>query len=158
MALLLVGIHTFCDGGLLYRMGLAQVVGKELSDFFPADFAAEKTRYYRRAWQGEQVTYECRVPGGIIGLVTLYPVKTNGQVAEVIALCTDITDHRRAEELLRRSEERLRLALETGDLGVGHSYGFGRLVAESGEAPWLCPGYLSGDTGGLPRLRPPGGS
>lgn len=41
-----------------------------------------------------------------------------GRAAFLMALVTDVTERRRAEQVLREGEERLRLAVEAGDLGV----------------------------------------
>ncbi len=41
-----------------------------------------------------------------------------GRASFLMALVTDVTERRRAEQVLREGEERLRLAVEAGDLGV----------------------------------------
>jgi len=99
-------IHTFCNGKLLYKIGLVpeQIIGRELKDFQPVEEAKRITQYYRRAWEGENhVTYEVEFNGGAY-LATLRPVKRRGEVIEVIASCVDITERRKFEKAPRQSE------------------------------------------------------
>lgn len=107
-------IHTLCDGDLLYRLGLIpnQVVGKTLHEFLPTESAMEKTKYYQRAWEGEElVTYESMI-NGIFYLAALRPIKHSGEVVEVIGSCVDITERKKAEKALRESEYKYRLIAE----------------------------------------------
>jgi diguanylate cyclase (GGDEF)-like protein/PAS domain S-box-containing protein len=107
-------IHTLCDGELLYRIGLvpSQVVGKALYDFLSNETATEKTKYYQKAWEGEDlVTYENQV-NGIHYLASLRPIKRGGEVVEVIGSCVDITARKKAEEALQKSESKYRFIAE----------------------------------------------
>ncbi|MFB4165501.1 EAL domain-containing protein [Alteribacillus sp. JSM 102045] len=107
-------IHTLCDGELLYRIGFIpeQILGKELSDFLPAQDAESKMKYYQRAWEGEdRVTYE-GAANGVYYLASLRPVKRRGQVVEVIASCIDITERKQIEEKLKVSEAKYRFITE----------------------------------------------
>ncbi|MFC5989036.1 EAL domain-containing protein [Marinicrinis lubricantis] len=104
-------IHTLCEGDLMYRLGFVseQIVGKELSDFLPAEKAALKLEYYERAWQGEEnVLYEGSM-NGIYYIASLRPVYRQGKVVEIIGSCVDITEKKQVEERLRKSEEKYRL-------------------------------------------------
>ncbi|MFF2752782.1 EAL domain-containing protein [Psychrobacillus sp. NPDC058041] len=107
-------IHTLCDGDLMYRLGLIpnQVVGKTVHEFLPTESAMEKTKYYQRAWEGEElVTYESMI-NGIFYLAALRPIKRSGEVIEVIGSCVDITERKKVEEALRESEYKYRLITE----------------------------------------------
>lgn len=112
-------IHTLCDGELLYQMGLSpeRVVRKELSDFLAPHSAEEKTKYYRRAWNGEEnVKYEAQI-NGIWYFASLRPIRRGGHVVEVIGSCVDITDKKEMEQRLKDSEFKYRLIAEnTQDL------------------------------------------
>jgi PAS domain S-box-containing protein len=100
-------IHTLCDGDLLYRLGMIpdQVVGKSLHEFLPTEDSIEKTKWYQRAWDGEElVTYESMI-NGISYLAALRPIKRGGEVVEIIGSCVDITERKKAEEQLFKLEK-----------------------------------------------------
>ncbi|MCM3443395.1 EAL domain-containing protein [Metabacillus halosaccharovorans] len=111
--------HTLCDGELVYRLGFTpkQVLGKELFDFLPEDRAIEKNKYYQRAWNGEEnVTYEAEL-NGVYYLTALTPIKRGGEIVEVIGSCVDITEFKKMERELHKSQEMYRLVAEnTQDL------------------------------------------
>jgi two-component system sporulation sensor kinase A len=102
-------IHTLCDGELLYRIGLqpSDMMGKPLSECFPASQAREQELYYRRAWQGEENVWYEGTYGGITYLASLRPIWENCTVIEVIGSCVDITERKRMETELRETKELL---------------------------------------------------
>ncbi|WP_338788362.1 EAL domain-containing protein [Metabacillus sp. FJAT-53654] len=107
-------IHTLFDGELAYQLGLVpeQTIGKELIDFIPVEKAKEKTKYYQRAWDGEEnVTYEGEL-NGIYYLAALSPIKRGGEIVEIIGSCINITQLKETEKALRKSQEMYRLMAE----------------------------------------------
>ncbi len=102
--------------------GLGELEGRPVYDLlFPED--AERGRERRAARrQGEREQYEVRLrrkDGGacwVIAAVSI--IKEDGVYAGTFSLMTDITERRRAEEALRRSEQDLQLALGAARLGT----------------------------------------
>ncbi|TYP76392.1 EAL domain-containing protein [Paenibacillus methanolicus] len=104
-------IHTFCDGKLLFRMGLVpeQIVGKEAKEFLTLADARRKEACYRRALQGEEmVSYESEL-NGIYYLTSLRAIRKGGEIVEIIGTSVDITVRRNMELALMQSEEKYRL-------------------------------------------------
>jgi two-component system sporulation sensor kinase A len=93
---------------MLQKLGLSpdQIVGKSLFEFLSREDAIEKLNFYKRAWNGETVTYE-RESNKIFYMVQLKPVKQNGKVVEVIGSAVDITDRKLAENELLTTKELL---------------------------------------------------
>ncbi|MGG3560536.1 ATP-binding protein [Neobacillus rhizosphaerae] len=102
-------VHTLAEGELLAKLGLTPdiVVGKDLRDFLPQDYAEHKLQSYIKAWEGEVVNYEEQL-NGTDYYMSLSPVIENGKVIEVIGSGIDITERMRAERILLESEKKLR--------------------------------------------------
>lgn len=93
-------IHTYCDGEMLYRMGLSPglAVGKELLQLIPKDMTIVKEKMYEKAWSGQEVSYEGQL-AGINYIANFKPLLIDGIVTEVTVYCIDITEKKKAEEL-----------------------------------------------------------
>ncbi len=101
---------------------------------------------FDRCLQGETVTYrewfDFPLKGRRFVEVNYHPYRdSDGRVAGVIANTRDITDHKRAEESLRLSEERLRLALAGSGVRFWEWYP---------EEPCFCCDELMAGIMGLP--------
>ncbi|MEH7116541.1 EAL domain-containing protein [Neobacillus vireti] len=107
-------IHTWCDGGLLSKLGISKdrIVGKELDEILPKKQAQEKVEIYQRAWAGEKnLSYEAEF-NGIHYMAAFSPVKRGGKVVEVIVSLINITPLKETEMALRESHEMYRRMAE----------------------------------------------
>jgi PAS domain S-box-containing protein len=109
-------IHTLCDGQLLYELNSLpeQIINKDLSEFLSEQDSEFMRDYYEQAWQGNDITFEVVLRERICA-ITLRPIKREEEVIEVIGSCMDITQLKRTEELLQKSEK---LAV-VGELAAG---------------------------------------
>lgn len=109
-------IHTLCDGQLLYELNNRpeQIINKDLSEFQSEQVSEFMRDYYEQAWQGNDITFEVMLRERIC-VITLRPIKREEEVIEVIGSCIDITQLKKTEELLQKSEK---LAV-VGELAAG---------------------------------------
>jgi PAS domain S-box-containing protein len=110
-------IHTLCDGQLLYELNYRpeQIVDKDLSEFLHEHVSDFMRDYYEQAWQGNDITFEAVLRDRIC-VITLRPIKREEEeVMEVIGSCMDISQLKKTEELLQKSEK---LAV-VGELAAG---------------------------------------
>jgi PAS domain S-box-containing protein len=104
---------TTSFGSGLKGLGLRSedVVGRSVLDF-PESPDAVEVSAHRRALAGESCTYPASYAGRLFQ-AHVEPLKDEtGDVVGVIGVCFDISDQRRAEEMLRESEARYRLLFE----------------------------------------------
>jgi PAS domain S-box-containing protein len=98
------------------QSGLADAVGKRIRQMVPDFELAWITTYAEVARSGVPVRFESESPAlGIFFDVYASRADSDGRVA---ILFKDITAKKRAEQLLRASEERVRLATEAAELGL----------------------------------------
>ncbi|WP_165452582.1 EAL domain-containing protein [Paenibacillus thalictri] len=90
-------IHSMCEGDM-FGITSAQVVGKELIDFFPEPLVTAHLHHYGKAWGGDNLTNFESTWRGRHFYTTLRPLWRQGEVSEVVCLIMDITEQRQTEE------------------------------------------------------------
>ncbi|RPJ42336.1 MAG: PAS domain S-box protein, partial [Candidatus Latescibacterota bacterium] len=99
------------------------LIGRPLADFMPPEMAVEReknTRLVLESGRSARFQNEIRFHAGTIVLDSiLVPILSEaGEVDAVLVVARDITAQRRAEEELRRSEERYRLLTESAQEAI----------------------------------------
>ena len=111
------GIITLSEGQGLQALGLrpGQVVGDSVFEMY-RDVPAI-VQNHQRALRGESLSDEVRV-GDLVWDSHVVPLRdASGAVTGAIGVATNVTERRRAEALLRESEERLRQTQKLDALG-----------------------------------------
>jgi PAS domain S-box-containing protein len=113
----------------------AQILGSLVRDVIPPPSCDMVLAHYREAilsgqtvrWEEESV-YPAGRRHGEVAVTPLYDV--SGVATHLIGIVHDVTERKRLEESLRQSEERLRLAMSSGMIGVWDwDVGSGRVMA-----------------------------
>jgi PAS domain S-box-containing protein len=103
----------------LYGYTAEEVVGKPVSVLIPPDHQDDFPTIMERLRRGERIEhYEtvrlCKGGRRVNVALTVSPIRTaDGEIQGASKIARDITQHKRAEETLRRQSERLRLLWET---------------------------------------------
>jgi len=130
------GVITSWNSGAarLYGYSAQEVVGRPITIIIPPDHVPELTLLLDRVKQGERIepfeTLRVRKDGALLHVSLLFsPIHDiNGQIIGVSAIARDISDQKRAEEEIRRSEERYRFITEALPQVVWISDANGKLV------------------------------
>ncbi len=116
--------YRFVNKAYAEQLGLstADIIGKHVNDVLGPVAYARITPYIDRVLSGQTVEFHLELPFETLGMrfvqVVYVPDPAVEGVRGWVALVTDVTERHRFETALRDSEERLRLATQTGKLGV----------------------------------------
>ena len=107
----------------IYGYKAEEVLGQPISLLIPPDHPDELPKIMTRLRRGEHIksfeTTRIRKDGQLIDVsVTISPMKRNGMVVGASVVARDITEQRQAQEALRLSEERFRIALKSAPVVV----------------------------------------
>ncbi len=111
----------------MFGYSAEEAIGRSLSMLYPKDHLQELSRNLERLKRGEHLTHvetvRVRKDGTRLNIsITLSPIKdAAGKVIGISSIARDITERRRAEEDLRKSEERFRLLAQASNDAVWDS-------------------------------------
>ncbi|WP_251550531.1 sensor domain-containing protein [Neobacillus muris] len=98
--------YTMAEGKLLEKLGITTVKfkNKTPSDIFPNEISQLKLFNYKKAFtNGSCVNYEVEM-GGRLLYADVIPIKQDSKVVELLGYVHDVTELRRAQQLLRENE------------------------------------------------------
>jgi PAS domain S-box-containing protein len=100
-----------------------QIIGRPIADVMSTEAFEVIRPHVERVLRGERVEYEEEIPYAPGGTKFMHVICTpwidsEGNVGGWVASVSDITDLKRTTKALRESEERLRLAMSSGTIGV----------------------------------------
>ena len=107
----------------MFGYSAQEAIGQPIGMLIPADRDAEETRVQLKLAQGEVVpvfeTERLAKDGSLVAVsVTISPIRdSQGLVVGVSKIARDVSHLRRAEAALRDSQDRLRFALESAEIG-----------------------------------------
>ena len=129
-------------GGSLHDMIRFRAARGDYGPGDPAELVARRIGGYVGS---DQQTMENKIPSGRVLELTRNPIADGG----LVAICTDITERKQAEDLLREGEQRLKDVLESAPVGVSIT---------SSKSERLIVNQRYADLAGYPREELVGGS
>lgn len=146
------GIVTSWNKGAeqIYGYSAEEILGKNISIVEPENLKGEIKKFSEMIKQGEKIqryeTLRLKKDGTIINVsVTLSPIfDASGKLIAISAITRDITENKRAEEALRKSEARLRRFYESGLFGI-HYYNLDGSITDANDKFLEIIGYTHED-------------
>jgi PAS domain S-box-containing protein len=112
--------YVIAEGTITEKFGVSKeiVEGRTVSEIFDAEIAARMEARFRRAFEGETISYETEHNGRIYW--TQHAVMDD-PLGHAIVVTLDITERKQAEKALSESEQRFRAIINQATAGIVRS-------------------------------------
>jgi PAS domain S-box-containing protein len=121
---------TSSEGVGLAGLGLqpGEVVGRTLAEYLRADPDDPTIRHHRQALAGEQVEFELEFNDRVFSVHVIPMRAADGRIVGTIGLAVDVTESKRMERALRKSESHYRALVEHAPVGIYQATVEGRFI------------------------------